>query len=397
MDQDNSVNQYSYNPGMGEFFNACVDTGGPECAGFWPAIFYPGSQFTEVDFEYIRDTSYEEMALYGEVTYHFSDDFRLTGGFRWFDNETVNDVVLGFPLVLPELASPMAPRSTDSDDDVLLKLNASWDLNDDNMLYATYSEGYRHGGAQSLPSLDNGDPFGEPNAEALRTFASDSVTNYEIGIKGSREGLRYTASLFHVDWDDPQLNTTSAFYGFYLAANGDKASTQGIELELEGHLADTFHYRAGYTYVKAELDKDFISPQTGGVVATAGSTLPGAPSNTFSFNLDNTWEINSNMDLVAGLNGYYQSESENFINQTSPVNETYGSFALFGATASLVSDNWTAMLYVKNIGNESGATGGFASTDWSFDTGVFENWYGNGNRQFIVQPRTIGLKFGYRF
>ncbi len=397
MDQDNSVNQYSYNPGMGEFFNACVDTGGPECAGFWPAIFYPGSQFTEIDFEYIRDTSYEEMALYGEVTYHFSDDFRLTGGFRWFDNETVNDVVLGFPLVLPELASPMAPRSTDSDDDVLLKLNVSWDLNDDNMLYATYSEGYRHGGAQSLPSLDNGDPFGEPNAEALRTFASDSVTNYEIGIKGSREGLRYTASLFHVDWDDPQLNTTSSFYGFYLAANGDKASTEGIELELEGYFADTFHYRAGYTYVKAELDKDFISPQTGGVVATAGSTLPGAPSNTFSFNVDNTWEINSNMDLVAGLNGYYQSESENFINQTSPVNETYGSFTLFGATASLVSDNWTAMLYVKNIGDESGATGGFASTDWSYDTGVFENWYGNGNRQFIVQPRTIGLKFGYRF
>ena len=397
MDQDNSVNQYSYNPGMGEFFNACVDTGGPECAGFWPAIFYPGSQFTEIDFEYIRDTSYEEMALYGEVTYHFSDDFRLTGGFRWFDNETVNDVVLGFPLVLPDLASPMAPRSTDSDDDILLKLNASWDLNDDNMLYATYSEGYRHGGAQSLPSLDNGDPFGEPNAEALRTFASDSVTNYEIGIKGSREGLRYTASVFHVDWDDPQLNTTSAFYGFYLAANGDKASTEGVELELEGYLADTFHYRAGYTYVNAELDTDFISPQTGGVVATAGSTLPGAPSNTFSFNLDNTWEINSNMELVAGFNGYYQSDSENFINQTSPVNESYDSFTLFGATASLVSDNWTAMLYVKNIGDESGATGGFAAADWSFDTGVFENWYGNGNRQFIVQPRTIGLRFGYRF
>lgn len=397
MDQDNSVNQYSYNPGMGEFFNACVDTGGPECAGFWPAIFYPGSQFTEIDFEYIRDTSYEEMALYGEVTYHFSDDFRLTGGFRWFDNETVNDVVLGFPLVLPDLASPMAPRSTDSDDDILLKLNASWDLNDDNMLYATYSEGYRHGGAQSLPSLDNGDPFGEPNAEALRTFASDSVTNYEIGIKGSREGLRYTASVFHVDWDDPQLNTTSAFYGFYLAANGDKASTEGVELELEGYLADTFHYRAGYTYVNAELDTDFISPQTGGVVATAGSTLPGAPSNTFSFNLDNTWEINSNMELVAGFNGYYQSDSENFINQTSPVNESYDSFTLFGATASLVADNWTAMLYVKNIGDESGATGGFAAADWSFDTGVFENWYGNGNRQFIVQPRTIGLRFGYRF
>ena len=98
------------------------------------------------------------------MTYHVSDTFRVTGGFRWFDNETVNDVILGFPLV-EGCTSPMAPQSTDSDNDILVKLNASWDLNDNTMLYATYSEGYRHGGAQSLPSLDNGDPFGEPNAE----------------------------------------------------------------------------------------------------------------------------------------------------------------------------------------------------------------------------------------
>jgi outer membrane receptor protein involved in Fe transport len=209
--------------------------------------------------------------------------------------------------------------------------------------------------------------------------------------------MRYTASLFQVDWDNPQLNTVSAWYGFYVAANGDKASTQGIELELEGRLADSFHYRVGYTHVNAELDKDFISPQTGGVVAPKGSTLPGAPSNTLSFSLDNSWEVSSNMSLVAGINAYYQSSSENFIDQDSPINETYGSFSLLGATAALNADNWSAMLYVKNLTDEAGATGGFAASDWSIDTGEFENWYGNGNRQFIVQPRTFGLKFGYKF
>jgi outer membrane receptor protein involved in Fe transport len=397
MDQDNSVYQLSYNPGMGEFFNACVDTGGPECAGFWPAVFYPGSQFTEIDFEYVRDTSYQETAVYGELTYHVSDAFRLTGGFRWFDNETVNDVILGFPLVLPELASPMAPQSKDSDSDVLLKVNASYDLNDSTMLYGTYSEGYRHGGAQSLPSLANGDPFGEPNVESLRTFASDSVQNYEIGIKGGNSNMRYTASLFHVDWDNPQLNTVSQFWGFYVAANGDKASTQGIELELEGYLADSFHYRAGFTHVTAELDKDFISPQSGNLVASKGSTLPGSPSNTFSINMDNSWDINANLRLVAGIDAYYQSESENFINKASQLNETFDAFTLLGASATLAADSWSATLYVRNLGDEAGASGGFAATDWSYDTGTFENWYGNGNRQFIVQPRTIGLKFGYKF
>jgi len=138
------------------------------------------------------------------------------------------------------------------DHDVLVKLNASWDLNPSAMRYTTYSEGYRHGGAQAVPSLENGDPFGEPNAEAIRTFESDSVKNYEVGIKGGTDAFQYTAAAFYVDWEDPQLNTTSAFFGFFLAANGQEASTRGIELELEGYLTDTLHYRVGYTWLEAE-------------------------------------------------------------------------------------------------------------------------------------------------
>ncbi|MDX1517394.1 MAG: TonB-dependent receptor, partial [Woeseiaceae bacterium] len=400
MDQDTNVYQLSHNPGMNLFKNACRNTGDPVCTtggiygGFWPR-FYAGD-LTEIDFEYRRDTAYEELAVYGELTYHVSDVFRLTGGFRWFDNETVNDTILGFPLP-PGSSSPAAPQSTDDDDDVLIKLNASWDINANNMLYGTYSEGYRHGGAQAVPSLANGDPFGEPNAENIRTFQSDSVKNYEIGLKGNTDRLLYTISAFHVDWDDPQLNTTSAFFGFFLAANGDEASTQGIELELEGYLGQSMHYRFGYTYVNSELDKDFISPQTGNVVAPAGSDLPVAPSNTLSVNVDNTWPINANMSFVGALNAYYQSDSENFINQASVLNETFPSFWLLGATASLVGENWTATLYARNLTDEEGTSGSFATGYWSFDTGTFENWYGNGNRQFITQPRTIGLRLSYRF
>jgi outer membrane receptor protein involved in Fe transport len=390
MDQDTDVWQLSYNPGMNLFLN----TGGPACDGFWPK--YYNAELTEIDFEYVRSTSYEEKAIYGELTWHFSDTARVTGGIRWFDNDTVNDTKLGFPLVVG-WTSPNAPQSKASDDDILFKLNASWDLANDKMLYATYSEGYRHGGAQAVPSLANGDPFGEPNAEAIRTFESDSVNNYEIGLKGTRGNMSYTVSAFHVDWDDPQLNYTSAWYGFYLAGNGDAASTQGIELEVEGYFDESLHYRVGYTYVDAELDKDFLSPQTGSLSGPSGATLPGAPSSTLSLNLDKSWQLNGDMDLIVGLNSYYQSDSENYISTTSQFSEEWGSFWLTSLSATLAADSWSATLYVKNAGNEEGVTGGFPVSYWSYDTGVFENWYGNGARQFIVQPRTIGLKLGYRF
>ena len=193
------------------------------------------------------------------------------------------------------------------------------------------------------------------------------------------------------------MNTETVWYSFYIADNGDKASSQGIELELEGYFSDSFHYRLGYTHVDAELDKDFISTQTGGVVAVAGSVLPGAPTDVISLSLDNTWQINGNMDLVAGLNIYNQSKANAYIDNTNMRNEVYDSFSLIGATLTFVSDNWTAQLYGKNLGDEAGASGGFVASHWSYDTGIFENWYGNGNRQFIVQPRTVGLRVTYNF
>jgi outer membrane receptor protein involved in Fe transport len=361
MDQESRAYQLSHNPGMNLFKNACRNTGDVLCTtggiygGFWPR-FYAGD-LTEIDFEYIRDTDYEEKAIYGELTYHVNDDFRVTGGFRWFDNDTVNDMVLGFPLP-PGATSPKAPQSKDSDDDVLIKLNASWDLSDEMMAYGTYSEGYRHGGAQSVPSADNGDPFGEPNAEAIRTFASDSVKNYEIGIKGSSRNFNYSASVFHVDWEDPQLNTTTAWFGFYLAANGEEASTQGVELEIEGYAGDALHYRLGYTYVKA---------------------------------------LGNGMELTAGLNGSYQSESTNFISETSTWYDEFDSFWIWNASLRVEDDKWFGVLYVKNAGNEEAVSGSFPCSQFCNDTGTFENWYGNANRQMVTQPRTIGLTFGYKF
>lgn len=396
MDQDQTVYQNSWNPGMNEYQQSCAATMDPSCDSFWPHVWYTGQTLTERDFEYRRDVSFEETAVYGELTYHFSDDFRMTGGFRWFSNDSVNDTIMGFPLV-EGWTSPSVPQSVDSDDGVLFKLNASYDLSEEMMAYATISEGYRRGGANAVPSVDNGDPFGEPNADAIRSYSQDSVTNYEAGIKGRTDNLAYTVSAFYVDWDDPQLNTTTAWWGFYIATNGESARTSGLEAEIDGYLTDTLRYRVGYTYINAELTDDFLSPQTGSLVAPEGSVLPSSPDHVVTAYLEDSWSLTRGMDLVLRGNVYGQSESENFINAVSNLNQTHESFLLVGASASLQSDDWTVSLYAKNLTNEKGVTGSFPSAHWSYDTGVFEDWYGNGNRQMITQPRTLGISASYRF
>lgn len=393
LDEEQTVWQNSWNPGMNVFNESCRATGSPVCDRFWPR-FYDG--LTERDFEYVRDVTFEETALYGELTYHFSDSLRLTGGFRWFDVSAKNDTIMGFPLVVG-WTSPQVPRSEGSDSDVLAKVNLSYDFNDSSMVYGTFSQGYRRGGYNAIPSLDNGDPFGEPNADNIRSYDSDTVDNFEVGIKGRLDTVAYTVAAFYVDWQDPQLNATSDWYGFYLAQNGDEASTSGIEVELNGYLTDSLRYRLGYTFVKAELEKDFISAQQGGVIAESGETLPGTPENVLSMSLDQTWSLGSDMDLLARVDAYYQSESENFINPGVPQSQEHPSFWLWNASASLLTENWRFVLYGKNLADEEGVTGAFPSSHWSYDTGVFESWYGNGNRQMITQPRTVGLSASYRF
>ncbi|MAT93680.1 MAG: TonB-dependent receptor [Halioglobus sp.] len=393
LDEDQTVYQNSWNPGMNVFNESCRATGSPVCDNFWPR-FYDG--LTERDFEYRRDVETTDIAIYGELTYHLSEALRVTGGVRWFEVESENDTIMGFPLVVGWTSDPV-PSSDGSDNDVLGKLNVSYDVSDSAMVYATWSQGYRRGGYNAVPSLENGDNFGEPNAEAIRSYDSDSADNYEIGVKGRNDFIAYTVSLFYVDWQDPQLNTTSDWYGFFIAQNGDEASSKGLELEATGYVTDNLRYRVGYTYVKAELEKDLISAQQGGVIADSGNTLPGTPENVLSFSIDHTLNLDQGMDLVSRVGGYYQSESENYIDNDSLQGEEFDSFWLWNASATLFKDNWRFVLYGKNLGDEDGVTGSFPSSYWSYDTGVFESWYGNGNRQMITQPRTVGLSVSYAF
>jgi|GEM_PF-124450 len=392
---DQKINSFSnsFNPGMNRFNQACRNTGDPICANFWPRFF---PELTENDFEYKRNVMFEEIALYGEVTWHISDSFRINAGLRWFHNETTTDGVMGFPLVVGWVSPAVAP-TFDESDDLFTKINLSFDINENHMIYATRSEGYRRGGANAVPSLENGDTFGEPNSDIISTFGSDTVVNYEVGIKGATEVFSYSVAGYYIDWTTPQVNTATALYGFLIAANASSAFSQGFEAEIEGYITDTLHYRVGYSWSQSELDEDFISPQTGNLIAPSGSILPTSPSHSINFTVDNTWAVGENSSLVARISGYFQSSSQNFIDENSPINQTLESFWLFGGSVTYYQEDLSVSLYVKNLFNDAGVTAAYPEEYWGADTGVFEGWYGNGNRQIITQPRTVGIKVAYGF
>jgi outer membrane receptor protein involved in Fe transport len=293
MDQDSVSTQDSYMPGYQEWAGAAFI--------LWDKMGGFGIVYTDNDFQYVRNQNFKDKAVFGELTYHFSDAFRGTFGFRTFQNEFVNDTELALP-IWPFLSAE--PKFETEEDDTLFKANLSYDLNEDTMIYGTFSEGYRRGGANAVPLT--GSLAERPE---WQQYSSDNVVNYELGLKGYLgEGAHsYTASVFLIDWDKPQLNTSSS-WGFFTVANGESAATQGVELELEGYLNDELHYSLGYAYIKAELTADFYVPSAvwdadpERLQAEDGAELPSTPEHTFSASLDYTYAMENEMYWISQVN-----------------------------------------------------------------------------------------------
>lgn len=358
---------------------------------WWNAAYpvFAAEVQSDQDFAYDRREDFTDKALFGELTYHFSDRLQATGGVRWFDNESKSRTFMDVP-VYTALSAPTNARFETSDSKALFKANVSWKYGERGLAYATVSEGYRRGGANAVPTIGR-------YAEDARwqQYGPDRVVNYEAGLKGVTHGITYNAALFYVDWKDIQINTVTPNWGFFVAQNGGKARSQGLEAQIEGRLAGA-RYSLGYTYTDAQLTEDAYPP-TGGVrpVALKGARLPGTPEHAVTVALDRSATLSNGVLLTGRLSGYYQSETRNAVTTSTRLNVGLPPFQIWNASATATFDKWSATLFVKNIFNADGVTGRF--TDSYMGTAPASGYYGSGAKDLISLPRTVGLTLDYPF
>ena len=362
---------------------------------WWDALVPPaaeGAVTGDQDFIYRRDESFTDFAAYGELTWHATDRLSLTGGLRYFDNESRNDTLIDLP-VYAAFSSLTEATFKSSENDVLFKANAAYDFADDDLLYATVSQGYRRGGSNAVPTVPppEGNYYEDPR---WQVYESDTVTNYEVGLKGILGGVRYDVALFYVDWQDPQFNTATPNWGFFVVSNGESAKSSGLELQLAGNFTDRLTYSFGYTYTDAELTDDFISP-LGTLIQEDGTRLPGAPEHLFNAALDYRMPVGTGFELITHLSTYYQSETRNALGSSPLFDVTMDSFQIWDAAVTLAAKSWSAVLWAKNLTNERGVTGVF--TEEYMGTAPAVGYYGNGAKDLISLPRTYGLTLTYNF
>lgn len=322
-----------------------------------------------------RTTGFKDLAAFGELTYHLSSKWQAIGGIRVFHQKFSSDGFFDFPAFGFYPGSPN--HSTEKN--VLFKANTSYQFSSSLNLYAVFSQGFRRGGANSIPTSG---PLAEPIG--LVSYKSDRVNNYEIGAKGHFPiGLRYSVSLYYIDWKNAQLGTLSPVFGYDVAVNAGDAKSQGLEMEVSGQLVDNLDFTMGYAYTDAKLREGF----SGYVTGQAGARLPGVSRHTLTGSLDYNVPMKNDDEVFIHLDGSYRSKFSNNVDRNATSYRQFKGFPIFAASIGYKHDNWRLTLAAENIFDEKAIS---AQGDPATSTPEYMIEWG-------TRPRSISLNLAYEF
>ncbi len=340
-----------------------------------------------------------EQAVFGELTYRFTEDFWVTGGLRYGQTTVQSFTEPGgynsnyLTLALFGLSGPVTitpiPAATGAEaegSDTSYRLSASYRLTPRVTTYATYSTGYRppivnaRAGAVSL--VNPADIVIPQGAE------SDRLQNYEIGLKGSWFENRLAANLsaYYIDWSDIQVQANRVSDSVQFATNIGAATSQGLEFEVSWLPIDNLSFTLNGAVNDSSITN--LSPTEAAISgAIEGNQLAsphfqGSATIRYNFNVGaaDAWVAGSIMH-VGQFPGLFPNNpgQPGVHNPNFARTEDYDIYNLF-AGIELGSANITG--YIENVTDDDSIT-------YVHPEAFIASKYG------IVRPRTIGVRVGF--
>jgi iron complex outermembrane recepter protein len=213
---------------------------------------------------------YEERAGFGDLTYHVTNKFDITGGIRYTsDHQTEGQDPSTGPF-----GSVILPRPADETAKTYLG-NARYHFTDDDTLYLRYATGYRPGGPTVFSSIGPPPP-GTPNS-----YAPDQLKSYEVGYKSEFLDRRFAVDLdaYRILWSD--IHDTGDVNGFEIVVNSGNAAITGSELSFTARATQDLTIQGSLTYEDAYL----VSPNKN-LGGYSGERLPNVPRYNLGLSAD---------------------------------------------------------------------------------------------------------------
>ena len=213
--------------------------------------------------------SADSTAVYLQVNYKILPRLELAlGGRETWDSKSANFLTtVNNPIAAGAIASPEShPNLHFSDNRPSVRASLSWHITDRVLAFGTFSTGYKSGGFNS--GVTN-----PPLTDAQRTFASETVDDYEAGLKSTFLGgkARLNATFFDTElhnFQDRSFNGQS----FIIRNSGDVRS-RGVDFDGELVAPAGFRFNFAATYLDSIYSKNTGAP---GLEGCTG--LPGCPT-----------------------------------------------------------------------------------------------------------------------
>ncbi|SFG28807.1 Outer membrane receptor proteins, mostly Fe transport [Novosphingobium sp. CF614] len=351
-----------------------------------------------------------DYAAFGELSFDITDQLTATGGLRaykyknslvgffgysdGFSSKTgvaacfADAIVSGSPCTNLDKAT--------SDSGVIPKVNLTYKITPDAMVYATWSRGFRPGGINRRSTLP---PYGP-----------DTLDNYELGWKTQFGPFRFNGAVYQEDWKNIQLSFLGE-NGLTLIRNAGVARIRGVEFDL-GYHQDGLTLSLGGSYNDATIRKDFCLVANaefdctlpGGdgtenaLLATKGTHLPitakfkGNAIARYEFPVG-SWE--GHVQFAANHIGKRRSDLRDYENS---IKGEFGAYTTADLSLGVKSDKYRFELYVTNLFDSNGVIN---SSVQCLETtcGDPDNVSGTGGvfYDYVIKPRIIGIKVGTDF
>ncbi|MEZ5929881.1 MAG: TonB-dependent receptor [Parvularculaceae bacterium] len=289
----------------------------------------------------ILKTDSSEMAGYGEVGFNVTDGTRLAFGYRWSDVDygsiqTQADGI--FSLLTGAGLVTGIPFSTNEKVSTY-KATIEHQFNDNLFGYVLASSGYRRGGF-NLPTI----------VSAFSAYASDSLWNYEVGLKSSWLDGRLIAnvSAFYLDFKDIQLVVQDPLTFIRATQNAGKARIPGVEASLALQPTDY----VGFTFAGSWSDPELREDVPGGASGKKGDRLPGSATKSFSFSANLDRPIGNGYSLTGVATYKYVGKRFNDFNETLDV--VLPSYDMLDLRAGVRSDKgYSLSIFADNVFDEA--------------------------------------------
>ncbi|MDB5782045.1 TonB-dependent receptor [Caballeronia mineralivorans] len=326
----------------------------------------------------IFPTTYEEFAVFGDATYHFTQAFNLQGGVRYSrSHQTYTEADYGS---LGETAPgvPFTSAQDSADHSVTFLVVPQLTINPDMMAYVRVASGYRPGG---------------PNADAALvhlpgTFKADTTLNYEIGLKGNalHGAFTYDLSAFYIDWHSIQLQVKDPVSGFSFFSNGGAARSTGLEAALKYRNGTGLRIAANASYDVAELSQD--APP--GTYAASGDRLPYSPRLSGSLSTDQDFRLSGEWTgFIGGTVSYLGTRLGAFQGNATQLRLVFPSYTTLDLRVGTRSGPWTANLFARNVTDDRGVLSSRTLEGVQLPTSIYITNF--------IQPRTLGLSVARSF